>query len=386
MTKLALYLHVPFCLKKCPYCSFYSIPLKPENIPENIYLKTIKTELLLLRDFLFHRFKINKIHFITFYAGGGTPSLLSPLFYENLFNFLSKHFDFSPVELTLEANPETLDLTKLKDFYKIGINRISIGIQSMSQRGLNFLQRIHTVKTSVRTVKYAIKAGFTNISLDFMFGWKGQGEKTLAKEIQKALKLSPTHLSFYELTIEKNTLFYSLYKKKTWLKEEKLESLYRIIEEILETNGYHRYEISNYAIPGYECRHNLIYWKVKPYLGLGPSAVSRIEHLRWQNPEDLSLYTQSILKDKKLSLKIIETLDKFEFAKEYIFMGLRLKTGISLKILEKKYKAKLDRDMIKKLILQGFLTENKQKLALTFKGKLLHNQVVSFLWEGLHCA
>jgi len=381
---LGLYLHVPFCLKKCPYCDFYSIETKVTKYLENKFLKALKEELKLLKDFLEERFEIKALSFITFYAGGGTPSLLSPYFYEDLFNFLTKNFNFSPKELTLEANPETLTLEKTKAFYEVGFNRISLGVQSFSSRGLKFLGRLHTQKNIFKALGFIKKSGFKNFSLDFIFGWKGQGEKTLKREILKALKFNPPHLSFYELTLEKGTPFYQIFKeKKYWIKDEKLMNLYKTIEETLEKNGYERYEISNYAIPNYECKHNLLYWKLKPYLGLGPSATSRVENLRWENPRNLNYYLNSLLKEKKLPLKIIENLNSYELAKEYIFMGLRLKEGISLKELKRKYNYYLPKDALDTLIRENLIKEEKERISLTFKGKLLHNQVVYYLWEKL---
>jgi oxygen-independent coproporphyrinogen-3 oxidase len=160
-------------------------------------------------------------------------------------------------------------------------------------------------------------------------------------------------------------------------------NLYKIIEETLKINGYERYEISNYAIPNYECKHNLLYWKLKPYLGLGPSATSRIENLRWENPRNLNYYLNSLLKEKKLPLKIIENLNYYELAKEYIFMGLRLKEGISLKELKRKYNYYLPKNALDTLIRENLIKKEKDRIFLTFKGKLLHNQIVYYLWEKL---
>ena len=381
---LGLYLHVPFCLKKCPYCDFYSVEMRVSKYLENRFLKALKEELKLLKVFLEEKFGIKDLSFITLYAGGGTPSLLSPYFYEDLFNFLAKHFKFSPKELTLEANPETLTLEKTKAFYEIGFNRISLGVQSFSSKGLKFLGRLHTLKDTLKALEFIVKSGFKNFSLDFIFGWKGQGEKTLKREILKALEFKPPHLSFYELTLEKGTPFYQIFKgKKCWIKDEKLMNLYKIIEETLKINGYERYEISNYAIPKYECKHNLLYWKLKPYLGLGPSATSRIENLRWENPRNLNYYLNSLLKEKKLSLKIIENLNLYELAKEYVFMGLRLKEGISLKELKGKYNYSLPKNALDTLIRENLIKREKERIFLTFKGKLLHNQLVYYLWENL---
>jgi len=375
---------VPFCLKKCPYCDFYSVEMRVSKYLENRFLKALKEELKLLKVFLEEKFGIKGLSFITFYAGGGTPSLLSPYFYEDLFNFLAKHFKFSPKELTLEANPETLTLEKTKAFYEIGFNRISLGVQSFSSKGLKFLGRLHTLKDTLKALEFIVKSGFKNFSLDFIFGWKGQGEKTLKREILKALEFKPPHLSFYELTLEKGTPFYQIFKgKKCWIKDEKLMNLYKIIEETLKINGYERYEISNYAIPTYECKHNFLYWKLKPYLGLGPSATSRIENLRWENPRNLNYYLNSLLKEKKLSLKIIENLNLYELAKEYVFMGLRLKEGISLKELKGKYNYSLPKNALDTLIRENLIKREKERIFLTFKGKLLHNQLVYYLWENL---
>ncbi len=382
--KAGLYLHIPFCIKKCPYCDFYSLSIKPSKYLEKKYLTAIKKELTLLKTFLEEKFNIKNISFITFYAGGGTPSLLSPSFYEELFNLLTQIFDFSPEELTLEANPETLTLEKVKAFYKAGFNRISLGVQSFSQKGLKFLERIHSLKDTFKALELIIKGGFKNISLDFIFGWRGQGEKTLQKEILKALEFSPSHLSFYELTLEKGTPFYKRFKgKKSWINEKKLIRLYKIIEETLKAHGYKRYEISNYALSGFECRHNLIYWKLEPYLGIGASSVSRIENLRWENPRNFRYYLNSLLKENKLPLKVIEVLDNYEFAKEYIFMGLRLKEGISLEELKNNYGYAIFEETLNSLKKEKLIEEKNKRISLTFKGKLLHNQVVALLWKNL---
>ncbi len=308
MENTALYLHIPFCIKKCPYCDFYSVEKIPDQHEQNIYLKAIIQELRLLKEFIVEKCNINNISFVTFYAGGGTPSLFSPSFFYKLFNFLHKHFNFSPVELTLEANPETLDQEKTKAYLETGFNRISIGIQSFFNKGLNFLGRIHNAKKALKAVEFAQKAGFKRISVDLIFGWKGQGEKTLKKELIKIVDLKIPHISIYELTIEPNTPFYARFKKKHWLSEKKLLFYYRLMESFLEKYSYQHYEISNYALKGYECIHNLFYWKVKPYLGLGASAVSRISNLRWENPANLKTYYFQLFNKKKLPLKIVEKL------------------------------------------------------------------------------
>lgn len=384
VTEVALYLHVPFCVKKCPYCGFYSIPKNPSRDDQKIYLKAVVDELLLLKEFLPKILKNGlSITFVTFYAGGGTPSLLSPCFYEELFNAIRRIFTFCPVELTLEANPESLDTYKVKKYKEIGINRISLGIQSLSKKGLKFLERGHNLYQGLRALEL-VSSWFENFSVDFIFGWKGQGEKTLIREIETALAYDPPHFSFYELTLEKKTPFYRRYKgKEEMCKSSNVTKLYRLAEKTLTKTGYIRYEISNYAKPGFECKHNLVYWEVKPYLGLGPGAVSRIGRFRWENPCNFDLYIMSILKKRILPLKIVETLNDLEFAKEYIFMGLRLAKGIDLNLLYERWGFKIKEEILNFLVKKSLVEREKNNLRLTFKGKLLHNKVVSILWENL---
>ncbi|WP_333570580.1 radical SAM family heme chaperone HemW [Thermodesulfobacterium commune] len=376
--RVALYLHVPFCIKKCPYCDFYSLPHVPSPDEEKTYLKAVKTEVLYLKDFV-EKLSGTALNITTFYAGGGTPSLLSPGFYQELFEFLSSQFRFTPVELTLEANPDTITPEKLKGFVETGFNRLSLGVQSLSEKGLKTLKRTYQLKTALKALDIASSL-FSNLSVDFIFGWKGQGLKTLKEEIKKALSFSPTHLSFYELTLEHEVSFSGFSPNKP------VDLFYRFIEHTLESQGYVRYEISNYARPGFECRHNLFYWEVKPYVGLGPSAVSRIANLRWQNPQDLKAYVETLLNQKKLPLTPLETLTPLDFAKEYVFMGLRLKKGIDLRTLSAKFGYYLDPWVLKNLIEKGLIERKGNRVSLTSQGRLFHNQVVKLLWKTMEKA
>jgi len=381
MKKIALYMHVPFCIKKCPYCDFYSIPVVPSYQEEDLFLEALKKELNFLKKYLEKNLSLKNFTFYTFYAGGGTPSLLSPRFYFRLFNFLYQNFHFTPVELTLEANPETLNKEKTRAYLETGFNRISIGIQSFFNKGLKFLGRIHDAKKALKAIEFAQKAGFEKISIDLIFGWKGQGEKTLKKEILKAISLEIPHISIYELTIEPFTPFYKKFKKKTWLSDKKLLFYYELIEKTFKEKGYNHYEISNYALKGFECIHNLFYWKVQPYLGIGPSAVSRILHLRWENPRDLRNYYY-LLECNKLPLKIIEKMSEKDFAKEKIMMELRLEEGLDIEELLK-YRVKIQETALLNLEKEGLIKRKNRKIKLTLKGMLIHNQVVSYLWDNL---
>jgi len=377
MEKIALYLHVPFCKKKCPYCGFYSIA---HGFEEKTYLNAIKKEVLFIKEHISEL--IPSYQITTFYAGGGTPSLLSPSFYEDLFNTLTQELNFQPVELTLEANPESITPEKLRALKNIGFTRISLGVQSFSKRGLKFLGRIHSLKRAIEAVEWIIETEFPSFSIDLIFDWKGQGEKTLKKELEMALSFKPPHLSLYEFTLEEGTPMWRDYQKKSWSSERKVERLCKIIEETLEKAGYERYEISNYALKGHRCLHNLFYWEVKPYLGLGPAAVSRLGKYRWKNPENYYHYCNSLLKEKRLPLKIVEEWDNREWAKEYIFMGLRLKEGIKIKFLEKRGYY-FSHNTLKLLEKHKLIQQKGGRVFLTFKGRLLHNKIAAFLWENL---
>jgi len=386
--KVGLYLHVPFCKAKCPYCDFYSETTQPE---EELYLKALEREIEKVSAFLERKLEIPFLEIDTFYAGGGTPSLLSPSFYEKLFKKLSISFKFNPSELTIEANPESLTPDKAKAYREIGFNRLSLGIQTFSKRGLRFLGRIHGPKKAIKALEGALKASFTNLNLDFIYGWKGEGLKTLERDLKLALSFHPTHLSFYELTIYPNTPFYHLYgENPAFLKERRLFKLAERIEKFLGEKGFRHYEISNYALPGYECKHNLKYWEVKPYLGIGAGAVSRIGNLRMKNHENLKLYFEKIFSEREPPFEILEVLNERELAKEYLFMGLRLTEGIEMERLkERGYKIK--EEPLNLLVERGLLGikedikegQEIQKIALTKKGRFLHNQVVKFLWEAL---
>ncbi|MFN3921429.1 MAG: radical SAM family heme chaperone HemW [Caldimicrobium sp.] len=378
--ELGLYVHIPFCKSKCPYCDFFSLTRLPE---ENLYLKALLKEIKLLKGFLEEKFNISHIFIKTFYAGGGTPTLLSPHFYEKLFYGISKYFYFNPEELTIEANPETLTLEKTIAYREVGFNRISLGVQTFQEKGLRFLQRAHTRKDILLSLEYIVKANFNNFSLDLIYGWQAQGIKTLEKDLEMLLNYQPPHLSFYELTLYPGTPLHKKYQGKApFLKEKRLIKLAKFIRNFLKENQYIQYEISNYAKKGLECKHNLIYWKVEPYLGVGAGAVSRIGYLRFQNEENLDLYYHKLLKVKQFCFKILENLDNLELAKEKLFMGLRLTEGFNFTELEK-LNVRINEKALEIMLEEGFIEICEGKIHLTEKGSFLHNQVVKFLWEAL---
>ncbi len=375
LIQAGLYVHIPFCKAKCPYCDFYSISnALDKSVP---YLEALKTEVTLWARLL------KNYRFVTFYVGGGTPSLLSPKFYEELLDHLYQILSFEPHELTIEANPESLSLRRLKEFRSLGINRLSIGAQSFLDKGLKALGRRHTVADIQKAVALARKAGFENLSLDIIFAWPGQKLKDLEKEISLAISLSPEHISCYELTIEKNTLFGKLYKegKLNLPDENTILAMYHLIEEYLSSNGYEHYEISNYAKPGWHCKHNLFYWEAKPYLGIGPSGASYIENVRYKNLESLDVYIKA-LQSKNFPPREEEKLSKEERFREAVILGLRILQGISRKKLYKSFGFDIKRyygETLENLVEKGFLEWAGDLLRFTKSGMLLANQVLSYL-------
>ncbi len=375
-----LYLHLPFCLSKCPYCDFFSIPKRPD---EELYLKALEVEINLKAEYLTRNLTGSKREILTFYAGGGSPSLFSPSFFERFFMILERYFPFKPLELTLEANPEGFTYERARAYREIGFNRLSLGIQTFQPKGLFFLGRRHSKKDALSAIEAGLKGGFKNISLDFIYGWKGQGSSTLKKDLDLALAFEITHLSFYELTIYPETPFYKLYgRKPAFLREKKLIDLKKLIKDTLSTAGFMQYELSNFTKPSFECRHNLLYWEVQPYLGIGAGAVSRIGNLRFKNTEDLKTYYKSLLEERALPQEILETLDFKELAKEYLFMGLRLTKGIEFSKLEE-LNYKINEDALIYLYKRDLIDREPERFRLTDKGSLLHNQVVKFLWNNL---
>ncbi len=377
---IGLYLSVPFCKRKCPYCDFYSVS---SLIDKKIYLRCLQEELKRKGELLSELFSLKEISILTFYAGGGTPTLFSPRFYEELFKSFKPPFFFEPIELTLEANPENLSVEKLKEYKRIGFNRISLGIQTFQNKGLVFLGRGHTSKEGLLALENSLKAGFTNISLDFIYGWEGQTQKLLKQDLSLALSFEITHLSFYELTLYPNTPFYKLLEKRnSLLNTSQLINFQLLIKEELEKANFRRYEISNYAKEGYQCQHNLIYWELKPYLGIGAGAVSRIEKERFINHK-LPYYIKNLLENKKIPPKKLEKLTPKRLAKEYLFMGLRLTKGISLEKL-KTYGYTLRKKALQRLLLENYVSIIRDRVFLTEnKGMFLYNQIVRYLWENL---
>jgi oxygen-independent coproporphyrinogen-3 oxidase len=326
MKEAALYIHFPFCRQKCNYCDFYSIT-QLDHV--GIYLNALKKEIELYQD----NPLFGGLSFSTLFWGGGTPSLLSPTQLVDIIEHLQQGFSFThSVEITCEVNPGTIDLAYLIALHEAGVNRLSIGVQSFIDEELKILTRIHSAQQAEQTVTMAQEAGFDNISVDLIFGIHGQSLKSWKYTLSKAVALKPNHISAYGLTIEAGTvLAQHIESGQVHRCNEELErQLYLLGKELLNDAGYLHYEISNYALPGYKCKHNRKYWDGSPYFGLGPSAHSFDGMKRWWNAGDVYLYSQKLERGESPVIEE-EQLSREQELLEMILLGLRRSEGIDLK-------------------------------------------------------
>lgn len=327
MLPLSLYIHTPWCVQKCPYCDFNSHP-KRGVLPENDYINQLLYELDQKHDLIQGR------PIETLFIGGGTPSLFSAFSYEQLFSGLRQRLKFSDkIEITLEANPGTVEQQRFKDYKKIGINRLSLGIQSFCDHQLKKLGRIHNSEQARRTVEAANHAGFNNFNLDLMFGLPEQTLQQSYQDLQQAIALKPTHISWYQLTLEPNTLFHKY--PPTLPNDDLLWDIYQHGQQQLKSSGYQAYEVSAYCQPGRECRHNVNYWQFGDYLGLGAGAHSKItladnRILRHHNKKHPRAYLTS---QNKISEQ--KTLAQHELPFEFMLNALRLNQATSYDLFQK---------------------------------------------------
>ncbi len=367
-----LYIHIPFCEKKCNYCDFYSITSSENDIDK--FIKALTKEIEIYANNLSNK------NVKTVYFGGGTPSILSSKQLDTIFSSLNKYFNINNnIEISIEANPETLTSDKLKLYKKIGINRLSLGVQSFLDSELNFLGRIHDSKRSQKVIK-EIKNHFDNFSLDLMFALPEQSLADFKYSLNKALEYEPNHISLYNLQIEPQTNLYSRLNRGEFkeIDEETDYKMYNLAVERLKSSGYRHYEISNFAQKGYKSRHNIIYWKYKPYLGLGPSAHGFNGSKRYYNYNDLNKYINRLNNDKT-PIKEIVDLEKEDLISEMMFMGLRLIKGVDKQDFKNRFDISIHevyKEVINNLKDKELLKEDSENIYLTKKGLNLGN--VSF--------
>ena len=336
MIKAGLYIHIPFCKVKCVYCDFYSITKKEEQIP--LFTECLLKEIDSYKDYT------GKWTFDTIFFGGGTPSLLPAKYLEQILQKLHDTFNTSKVkEITLEANPGEASLEHLKDVRKLGVNRLSMGFQSFDDKILKVLGRLHKSKDCFKTFKNARKAGFDNINTDMIFNIPDLSVKNWKKDLNKLLELKPEHISAYSLTVEPSTKLFNLVKNGRLLMPlERIDiEQYLLTEDMLSKHGYNHYEISNYALKNKECKHNLHYWNLSPYLSFGPSAHSYNLSERWWNYRSLDKYIDKISQNI-LPVEGKEKLDYRDKYNELILNGLRLSKGVSIQNAKNHFNGKFN--------------------------------------------
>lgn len=367
---IGLYVHIPFCKQKCLYCDFCSSPH-----PKDHYLLYVDS---LLREIDGYS-RSKKIKVDTLFFGGGTPSLLSHDQFERLVMALKKTFDFSlDTEFTVEVNPKTLSLEKLNKYKDLGVNRLSIGLQSIHENELKKLGRIHSFHDFLKTYDMVRAVGFDNINIDVMYGIPEQTMESFASTLRKVTELKPTHISCYGLIVEPGTPFYKMADSLGLPDEDTDYNMYRLACSVLGEAGYSHYEISNYAKDRFECRHNLKYWRDEEYIGIGISAHSYYEGRRFYNVSDISEYFD--YKAEKIRLKESDTVGIDNT--EYIMLRLRLKSGIDFSDYQRIFcKSFLHgrEEFIDKLISSGLAILDDAGFRLTEKGFYLSNSIISAL-------
>ena len=362
-----IYVHIPFCVRKCDYCDFVSFACG-KDVQED-YFKA------LLRQIDDNKETVGNTPIVSCFFGGGTPTVPDERLLISVLCKLKENFNFLPnTEITIEANPNSASREKLKAYRDAGINRLSIGLQSTDNEELKQLSRLHTYEEFLETFKAAREAGFDNINVDIMSALPGQTMESYEKTLERVCALDPEHISAYSLIIEEGTPFFERFEDGKGLPDEDTErEMYYLTKRYLHEHGYERYEISNYSKPGFECRHNLGYWKRAPYYGFGIAAASFYCGKRYQMHKDLKRYIEGDFTEET------EILSKEDEMAEFMFLGLRLTEGVSRSLFKETFDSDIDSVYgaeLKKLESQGLLC-NGEKIYLTDKGMDVANYCMS---------
>lgn len=369
---IGLYIHIPFCVSKCKYCDFNSHKI---NLEEKVkYLEDLKEEMKLYKK------EIGDNEIDTVFIGGGTPSILTKEEIKLLFDNIKSNFKLkNNAEITMECNPGTLTVNKLKVMKECGVNRLSIGLQAVQNNHLKYIGRIHTYEEFEENYNQAKNVGFENINIDLMYALPNQKKEDWMESLEKVVKLNPTHISAYSLILEEGTELFNMYERNEFklLDEDADIEMYEYTINYLKMHGYNQYEISNYAKEGFECKHNILYWKCENYLGLGVSASGYLNNTRYNNISDLDEYNKLIHSGKK-PIEWQEKLSIKDEIEESIFLGLRMNEGIKFKMFYEKYDFNFEEEYkneINKLKNMNLIEIRDGVLKLTQKGREISNSV-----------
>lgn len=388
MPAKSIYIHLPFCKTKCPYCDFASF-VEDETSKQQAYIDALNREIdLRLRDYDFESDLIETIFF-----GGGTPSIHNQKQLRQILDKLQQYFRFNKnVEVTLEANPGTIDLNKLIEFREIGINRISIGVQTFDEKLLQKLGRGHSVQDSFKVIEDIKNAGYNSWSFDLIYGLPQQDLESWNKTLDISLDLATPHISAYALSIEERTPFGAIYKNsyhQDLPNEDLVIEMYSLANEKFENTGLLRYEISNWAKANFEAKHNLTYWQAEEYFAFGLSAHGYIDRTRYKNVRELKNYMDFFLDSESMNKKVLTEqkynlafseenfiIDNREKLEEQILLGLRLTKGL---VLDQDTLKLINEDSLKKYLNQGFLEIIENNLRLTNKALMVSNKIIGAL-------
>ena len=366
---LELYVHIPFCVRKCQYCDFLSGPSDEET--KDRYIEALLKEIRAAEH-------TEDYEIVSVFIGGGTPSALKAEAIASIMRTLQEQFFFcEDAEVTIEANPGTVDLEKLTIYRNVGINRLSLGLQSTDAEELKLLGRIHSYEEFLKSYEWAREAGFSNINIDLMFAIPGQTGEAWRQHLYQVAELNPEHISAYSLIIEEGTPFA---EQNLDLPDEDTEyQMYEDTAEILGTYGYQQYEISNYAKPGYMCRHNAGYWQRREYLGFGLGASSLYGGMRFSNTHQMQEYLKESRNPDQIR-QDVTVLSRNERIEEFMFLGLRMTEGISEKKFEENFDVRLMDvygDILQKYEETGFMEHIETKWRLTRKGIHVSNHILA---------
>jgi len=378
---LSLYIHIPWCVRKCPYCDFNSHTAK-DNLQEELYVAA------LIRNLVFHLPLVQDRPIKSIFFGGGTPSLFSGQAIASILTAAAKHLSFTPdIEITLEANPGTIDYVRFRDFYAAGVNRLSLGIQSFQNDKLIALGRIHDSEHAKRAIELAKQAGFENFNLDLMFGLPNQSIEEALLDLSTALSFQPMHLSWYQLTIEPNTLFHR--QPPILPHDDVLWEMQQAGQQLLTENGLEQYEVSAYSKPGKSCQHNLNYWTFGDYLGIGAGAHSKMTDFhtnaikrfsQFKNPKDyLKIFSQPAINH---ALQTDQIVSEDEVIFEFMLNCLRLTNGFSQSLFTERCGIDFVKTLpiVMRAVDKGLLSMNDDHIQPTEHGKkFLNNLIELFL-------